>query len=359
MIEFRHVSKVFESKEGTTEALKDIHLTVEKGDIFGVIGYSGAGKSTLIRTVNLLEYPTSGDILVDGRNLTELTKKNLRLAQKNIGMIFQHFNLLNSKSVFDNVAMPLVLSNKKKKEMEERVYEILRFVGLEDKANHYPNELSGGQKQRVGIARALVTNPTILLCDEATSALDPQTTKSILNLLKKINEEFKITILLITHEMEVIKEVCNRVAVMEEGRVVEVGSVFDIFAQPKTKTARNFVKSVVRDDIPTSVRNLLRQNRGDRRIVKIDFLGASSGQPIVSRTAKNFNVDINVLFANITELQGIPYGHFIVELLGKNGELERAIQFIHSQDVMVQEVMEDGSKYRTDTRSLVGNTLHG
>jgi D-methionine transport system ATP-binding protein len=359
LIEFRHVSKVFESKEGTTEALKDIQLTVKKGDIFGVIGHSGAGKSTLIRTVNLLEYPTSGDILVDGRKLTELTQKDLRLAKKNIGMIFQHFNLLNSKSVFDNVAMPLVLSNKKKKEMEERVYEILRFVGLEEKANHFPNELSGGQKQRVGIARALVTNPTILLCDEATSALDPQTTKSILNLLKKINEEFKITILLITHEMEVIKEVCNRVAVMEEGRVIEVGSVFDIFAQPRSKAARNFVKSVVRDDIPASVKNLLKQNTGDRRIVKIDFLGASSGQSVVSRTAKNFNVDINVLFANITELQGIPYGHFIVELIGRENELDRAIQFIHTQDVMVQEVMEDGSKFRTNTRSLVGNTLHG
>jgi D-methionine transport system ATP-binding protein len=359
LIEFRHVSKIFETKEGTTEALKDIQLTVEKGDIFGVIGYSGAGKSTLLRTVNLLEYPTSGDILVDGRKLSELTQKDLRVAKKNIGMIFQHFNLLNSKSVFDNVAMPLLLSNKKKREVKEQVYEILRFVGLEDKANHYPNELSGGQKQRVGIARALVTNPTILLCDEATSALDPQTTKSILNLLKKINEEFKITILLITHEMEVIKEVCNRVAVMEEGRVIEVGSVFDIFAQPRTKTARNFVKSVVRDDLPTSVKNLLKQNKGDRRIVKIDFLGSSSGQPVVSRTAKNFNVDINVLFANITELQGIPYGHMIIEIIGKGDELERAIQFLHTQDVIVQEVMEGGSKYRTDTRSLVGNTLHG
>lgn len=353
------MSKVFESKEGTIEALKDIQLTVEKGDIFGVIGYSGAGKSTLIRTVNLLEYPTSGDIWVNGRKLTELTRRELRLAQKNIGMIFQHFNLLNSKSVFDNVALPLVLSKKKKKEIEERVYEILRFVGLEDKANYYPNELSGGQKQRVGIARALVTNPTILLCDEATSALDPQTTTSILNLLKRINEEFKITILLITHEMEVIKEVCNRVAVMEEGRVIEIGSVFDIFAQPRSETARNFVKSVVRDDIPASVKSLLKQNMEERRVLKIDFLGASSGQPLVSRTAKNFNVDINVLFATITELQGIPYGHFIVELIGKDAELERAIQFLHKQEVIVKEVIQDGSKYRTYTRSLVGNTLHG
>ena len=223
MIEFRHVSKVFDSGKKKIDALKEINLKVEKGDIFGVIGFSGAGKSTLIRTVNLLEYPTIGEVLVEGRNLAELSQKELREAKKNIGMIFQHFNLLNSKTVFDNVAIPLLLSNKKKQEIENRVNEVLRFVGLEEKAKNYPDQLSGGQKQRVGIARALVTNPSILLCDEATSALDPQTTKSILDLLKRVNQEYKITILIITHEMEVIKEICNRVAVMEDGRVIESG----------------------------------------------------------------------------------------------------------------------------------------
>ncbi len=209
MIEFRQVSKVFRSGAKEIEALKDVNLTVEKGDIFGVIGFSGAGKSTLIRTVNLLEYPTSGEVIVEGKSLVKMSEKELRKAKKNIGMIFQHFNLLHSKSVFENVAMPLILSRRKKKEIEKRVHEVLRFVGLEDKAQNYPGQLSGGQKQRVGIARALVTNPSILLCDEATSALDPQTTRSILDLLKRVNEEYKITILIITHEMEVIKELAS------------------------------------------------------------------------------------------------------------------------------------------------------
>jgi D-methionine transport system ATP-binding protein len=359
MIEFRHVSKVFDNSEKKIEALKDVHLTVEKGDIFGVIGFSGAGKSTLIRTVNLLEYPTSGEVIVEGKNLSDLSEKALREAKKNIGMIFQHFNLLNSKTVFDNVAMPLILSKKLKWEIEDRVNEILRFVGLADKANNYPNQLSGGQKQRVGIARALATNPSILLCDEATSALDPQTTKSILDLLRRINEEYKITILIITHEMEVIKEICNRVAVMEDGAVIETGSVFDIFAHPKTTTTRNFVRSIIRDDVPESVQQLLKEKNSRSRIIKIDFLGSSSGQPVVSKTAKIFNIDINVLFGNITELQGIPFGNLIVELIGDEDEMESAIQFIRQHNVEVTEVTENGSEHRAYSKCLVGNALHG
>lgn len=359
MIEFRNVSKMFDNGEKEIEALKDVHLTVDKGDIFGVIGFSGAGKSTLIRTVNLLEYPTSGEVIVEGRNLAELSKKDLQEAKKNIGMIFQHFNLLNSKTVFDNVAMPLLLSKKLKWEIEDRVNEILRFVGLADKAKSYPNQLSGGQKQRVGIARALATNPSVLLCDEATSALDPQTTKSILDLLKRINEKYKITILIITHEMEVIKEICNRVAVMEDGRVIETGSVFDIFAHPRTTTTRNFVRSVIRDEVPASVYESLKDNSVESRIVKIDFLGASSGQPVISKTAKIFNIEINVLFGNITELQGIPFGNLIVELIGDEEEMERAIQFIEKQNVEVTEVTKNGSEHRAYSKLLVGNALHG
>lgn len=359
LIEFHHVSKVFESGEKKIDALKDINLKVAQGDIFGVIGFSGAGKSTLIRTVNLLEYPTSGEVLVEGRNLTELSQRELREAKKNIGMIFQHFNLLHSKTVFDNVAMPLILSKKNRKEIENRVYEVLRFVGLEDKVRNYPDQLSGGQKQRVGIARALVTNPSILLCDEATSALDPQTTKSILELLKRVNREYKITILIITHEMEVIKEICNRVAVMEDGQIIETGNVLDLFAHPRTKTARNFVQSVVRDEVPASVYKLLKENHYDSRIFKIDFLGLRSGQPVISKTAKHFHVDINVLFGNITELQGIPFGNLIVELIGDDAEIERAIQFIEKQNVGVEEVTENGSEYRNHSERLVGNALHG
>lgn len=359
MIEFNQVSKVFDSGGKKVEALSDVQLTVEKGDIFGVIGFSGAGKSTLIRTVNLLEYPTSGEVIVEGRNLAKLSENEIRQAKKDIGMVFQHFNLLNSKTVFDNVAMPLFLSGYNKKAVKEQVYEILRFVGLEEKANNYPDQLSGGQKQRVGIARALVTNPSILLCDEATSALDPETTTSILNLLKRINEEYKITILIITHEMEVIKQICNRVAVMEDGHVIETGNVFDIFAQPKTDTTRNFVRSVVQDEVPESVYRLLKDNNDDSRIFKIEFFGTDSGQPIVSKTAKIYNVEINVLFGNITELQGIPFGNLIVELIGDDYEIKRAIAFIISQNIEVKEVLKDGSKYRVDRECFVGNALHG
>ncbi|GAA0305170.1 D-methionine transport system ATP-binding protein [Gracilibacillus halotolerans] len=359
MIEFHQVTKIFESNGNKVEALKNINLTIDKGDIFGVIGFSGAGKSTLIRTVNLLEYPSAGEVLVKGKNLTELSKYEIREAKKDIGMIFQHFNLIKSKTVFHNVAMPLLLSGYNKKSVEEKVFEILRFVGLEEKAKNYPDQLSGGQKQRVGIARALITNPSILLCDEATSALDPETTKSILKLLKRINKEYNITILIITHEMEVIKEICNRIAVMEDGQIIETGKVFDVFANPKKETTRNFVKSVIRDEVPKSVYQLLREKNHYSRIFKIEFFGANSGQPIISKTAKVYDVEINVLFGNITELQGIPFGNLIVELIGNDHEINRAVEYIISQDIRVKEVTEDGSKYRNNIKCVVGNTLHG
>ena len=359
MIELRHVSKTFESRGKKIEALSDVNLTIKKGDIFGVIGFSGAGKSTLIRTVNLLEYPTSGEIIVEGSNLAKLSPKKLRGAMQKIGMIFQHFNLLNSKTVFDNIAIPLILNKTKRKEIKSRVEEALRFVGLEDKEMNYPDQLSGGQKQRVGIARALVTNPSILLCDEATSALDPQTTKSILKLLKRINEEYKITILIITHEMEVIKEICNRVAVMENGRVIETGSVFDLFASPKTETTRNFVQSVVRDEVPEAVYKLLKEDDQSSRIFKLDFLGISAGQPIISKVAKGFEVDINVLFGNTTVIQDEFFGNLIVELTGNGQEIEKALRFIQSQKVIVTEVRKNGNKQSDYNESSLGYALHG
>ncbi|MEH7363016.1 methionine ABC transporter ATP-binding protein, partial [Priestia megaterium] len=271
MIKFQRVSKIFESGSKKVEALKDIELTIQKGDIFGVIGLSGAGKSTLLRTINLLEYPTSGEVIVDGENLATLSETELRKNKKRIGMIFQHFNLLNSKTVFENIAMPLILSGKPKKDIKLRVEELLHFVGLEDKAGVYPDHLSGGQKQRVGIARALATNPSILLCDEATSALDPHTTESILKLLKRVNEEYQITIVIITHEMEVIKQICNRVAVMKDGKIIETGNVFDIFSSPRTEIAKNFVQSVVRDDIPQNVYELVQTTNSNQKIFKINF----------------------------------------------------------------------------------------
>ena len=233
MIELKSVTKVYDSGGQKINALNGVDLTVQEGEIFGVIGFSGAGKSSLIRCVNLLERQTSGNVIVDGKDLTTLSPKEIREVKRNIGMVFQHFNLLNSKTVFHNVAMPLLLAKVPKKEINQRVGELLEFVGLADKANNYPDQLSGGQKQRIGIARALATRPSILLCDEATSALDPQTTNSILQLLKKINHEYKITILMITHEMAVIREICDQVAVIEEGRIIERGSVFQVFSSPK------------------------------------------------------------------------------------------------------------------------------
>lgn len=343
MIEFRGVSKTFESHGKKIEALTDINLIIKKGDIFGVIGFSGAGKSTLIRTVNLLESPTSGEIIVDGNNLAKLPPKKLRGAMQNIGMIFQHFNLLNSKTIFDNVALPLIFNKIKRKEIEGRVNEVLRFVGLEDKAQSFPDQLSGGQKQRVGIARALITNPSILLCDEATSALDPQTTQSILNLLKRINEEYGITILIITHEMEVIKEICNRVAVMENGHVIESGTVYDLFAHPKTETTRNFAKSVVRDEVPEAVYRLLKADDASIRIFKLNFIGISAGQPIISRVAKKFAIDVNVIMGNTTVIQDEFFGNLIIELTGDKQEIEKALLYIREKNVMIVEVERNGS----------------
>lgn len=343
MIEFRNVSKIFKSKTRTVEALKNINLTIEKGDIFGVIGFSGAGKSTLLRMVNLLEKPTSGQIFVDGQDLSKLSEKELRQAKKNIGMIFQHFNLLRSKTVFDNVAMPLKLRKTPKSVIEERVNELLRFVDLSDKANSYPNQLSGGQKQRVGIARALATNPSILLCDEPTSALDPQTTTSILQLLKRVNQEYDVTILIITHEMEVIKQICNRVAVMQNGEIIEEGTILDIFSKPKTETARNFVRSVLKDEIPQSIFNILQSNGKFSKIYNMEFIGESSGKPVLSQVAKSFAVDVNILFGSINELQGVPFGNLIVELRGEEAEIARAYDFIVQQNVLVNEVVRNGS----------------
>jgi D-methionine transport system ATP-binding protein len=343
VIEFKSVAKVYESGGQKVNALNGIDLTIKKGETFGVIGFSGAGKSSLIRCVNLLERPTSGSVIVDGNDLTTLSQKEIREAKRNIGMIFQHFNLLNSKTVYNNVAMPLILAKVPKDEIQKRVYELLEFVGLADKAEKYPDQLSGGQKQRVGIARALATRPSILLCDEATSALDPQTTSSILQLLKKINREYKITILIITHEMAVIREICDRVAVIEAGKIIEEGTVFQVFSAPKTQTSKNFVSSVMNDSIPDSIKELVKQHDGLQRIYRINFIGESAGQPLLSEIAKKFDVHINVLFGNITELQGIPFGNIIVEFQGNDKEIQRVLMYINQKEVTIREVKSHAS----------------
>ncbi|WP_251550191.1 methionine ABC transporter ATP-binding protein [Neobacillus muris] len=339
MIELIEVYKTFNRKGISNEALKGIHLKVEKGDIFGVIGYSGAGKSTLIRLVNYLERPTKGQVFIEGKALDTYDVKELRAVKRKIGMVFQHFNLLESKKVFDNVAMPLILANKDKKEIQARVTELLEFVGLSDKAGSYPNELSGGQKQRVGIARALASNPSILLCDEATSALDPQTTQSILQLLKKINKEYNITIMIITHEMSVIQEICNKVAVMENGEIIEQGSVLDVFGHPKHPTTKNFVRTVIQTELPDRVKQSVEQE-ADYRLFKLEFVGETASEPILYNLIRQSDIKFNLLFASTAEIQETTLGNMVIQLTGDNEKINQAVSFLKANGVEVEEVQE-------------------
>lgn len=337
MIILEDIHKVYLRKNVETTALKGVSLQVDKGDIFGVIGYSGAGKSTLVRLVNYLERPTSGKVIVDGQLLSDRSAHELRQIKKDIGMIFQHFNLLESKTIYQNVAMPLILSKKGKKETKERVTELLAFVGLSDKANSYPNELSGGQKQRVGIARALASKPKILLCDEATSALDPQTTQSILDLLKKVNNEYGITIMLITHEMSVIQKVCNKVAVMEEGEIIEQGSVLDVFGHPKHTTSKNFVQTVVRTEIPDNIKRKLAE-REVTILTKLEMVGDHATEPVLQALINTYHLDVSVVFTNMTEIQDTTLAIWYLQIEGKESDKRAAWQFLEEQNVRYEEV---------------------
>ncbi|MDY8025002.1 methionine ABC transporter ATP-binding protein [Paenibacillus polymyxa] len=337
MIELRNVSKTYVRKGLSIEALKNINIKVDKGDIFGFIGFSGAGKSTLIRLVNRLEKVTSGEVLIEGEQLNTYSTSGLRKVRKKIGMIFQHFNLLESKTVFDNIAIPLVLLKRNKREIEGRVKELLTFIGLSDKANSYPNELSGGQKQRVGIARALASNPSILLCDEATSALDPQTTQSILDLLRKINKEYKITILIITHEMSVIQRICNKVAVMEKGEIIEQGNVLEVFGQPQHPTTQSFVRTVIHDTVPESVLQTFEQQES-QRIYKLEFIGQVASDPVVHELIRQHDIHVNILFANMTEIQETTIGYMTIQLRGGQYAVQQAVDFLKSKGVHIQEV---------------------
>ena len=324
MIRFEHVSKTFQTKNGPFDALKDVSFEIEKGDIYGVIGYSGAGKSTLIRMVNALETPTSGNVWVEGKDIGTLNQKELRNLRKGIGMIFQQFNLLESKTIYDNVAIALKLNGVSKKDIEKRVTELLDFVELSDKKYSYPGQLSGGQKQRVGIARALANNPSILLCDEATSALDPKTTDSILELLKKINEMLHITIVIITHEMNVIQKICNKVAVMDYGQVVETGSVIQVFSDPRSDIARRFVGNLIRDVIPEPLVESIRRETRNSRLLRIKLENTDSTEPLLWR----FEVETNILYSTINVIQGIVVGIMLVLFTGTDEEIEKAEQYI-------------------------------
>lgn len=341
MIQLEHISKQFTGPGGTVVALKDVSIHVEKGDIYGIIGFSGAGKSTLIRMVNRLERPDSGTVTVDGRDLTNLSKTDLRLIRRKIGMVFQQFNLLESKTVFHNVAMPLILEGMEKEKIARRVEEVLRFVELEDKRDSYVSQLSGGQKQRVGIARALATEPSILLCDEATSALDPKTTESILALLKRVNKEMGVTILLITHQMQVIQMICNKVAVMENGQVVEQGGVMQVFSQPHKPVTREFVRTVINDQIPGSVVELLHSEQRNFLVERLKFIGSNVKKPVISEICRTEGVEVNILGATVQELENSVMCIFILQLIGSADQLELAERQIDAAGVLRERVVCD------------------
>ena len=338
IIEFKNISKTFKSKNSEVHALKNISLSVQKGDIFGVIGFSGAGKSTLVRMINALEKPTSGSVIVNDENVLELRGENLRGFRKNIGMIFQHFNLLESRTVFQNIAIPLELEHWPKSKITARVNQLLKFVELDEKANFFPNELSGGQKQRVGIARALTLNPEILLCDEATSALDPRTTDSILELLQRINKDLNVTIIMITHQMNVIQKVCNKVAVLEKGELVESGNVIDVFGNPQKETTRGFIRTVINDQLPESVKTYLRDYDKPQKVVRLRFDGKNADNPIMSLAIKETGVNISILYGTVTELEGKVVGFQTVHITGEEKQLTAAETFFKEHNVPAVEV---------------------
>jgi len=320
MIELLNVTKSFKTKNKTVQALADVSLTVEKGEIFGVIGTSGAGKSTLIRCVNLLEKPNAGKVIVDHIELTKLSDAQLTLERRKIAMIFQHFNLLSSRTVFDNIAFPLELEGKSKSEIKEKVNGLLELVGLNDKAKDYPANLSGGQKQRVAIARALANDPKVLLCDEATSALDPATTKSILKLLKSINQKLNLTILLITHEMEVIKTICDKVAVIDHGKLVEQGKIEQVFTDPKQEITKGFIQSSLNVELPLVYQNLLSSidSGNNNPLVKFMLTGNNDQSFVISNLFEKFRVKAKVISAQLEYVGNLSFGVLLVELQGEN-----------------------------------------
>ena len=330
MIKLENVTKTYAGK-ASVQALKGINLTIDDGEIFGIIGKSGAGKSTLIRCINMLEKPTSGSVTIDGDELTKMNEHQLRDERKNIGMIFQHFNLLSSRNVYDNIAFPLELAGVSKEGIKKKVSQLLELVDLTDRQYNYPSQLSGGQKQRVGIARALASDPKVLLCDEATSALDTQTTKSILELLKDINQRLGITIVIITHEMTVIKEICNRVAVIEGGVIKEQGRVVDIFTNPQSETMKEFVRSVINMEVPEGVRKMgiTDQPAKDRyMLVRLRFKGTITEDPIVATIIKKFDTNVSILYGNIDYIQDEPFGYLIITLMGDMETQTRAFAYI-------------------------------
>ncbi len=338
-IVIEHLSKTFVTKDGTVEALKDVNLTIHSGDIYGIIGMSGAGKSTLVRCMNFLETPSEGKVLIDGKSLGDFTEKELRTQRQNMGMIFQHFNLLMQKSVLDNVCFPLSIQGKKKAAARARAQELLEIVGLSEKQNAYPAQLSGGQKQRVAIARALATDPQILLCDEATSALDPQTTASILSLLKDINRRFFITIVIITHQMSVVREICSHVAIISEGEVVEQGLVSDIFTHPKSTAAREIIRKDFGERLSRTAVTRPEILSGEK--IRIVFSENSAFEPVIANMILTFHEPVNILRADTRNVGGVAKGEMILEFTKGSSQIDAMKEYLTEHGLAVGEVTDD------------------
>jgi len=344
MIRLENVSKTFTDSNKEVHAVNNVSLTINDGDIFGIIGFSGAGKSTLVRCINLLEKPTDGKVFVDDAEITALSGKELRKARKKIGMIFQHFNLMPSRTIFGNVAYPLRGSGLSKEEIREKVHHLLELVGISEKENAFPSQLSGGQKQRVAIARALANDPNILLCDEATSALDPQTTKSILKLLQQLNQTLGITVVVITHEMAVVKEICNRVAVMDHGDVVEEGEVFHVFASPKEPLTRSFIKTTSNlqkiEELIAADSPVVATKKGEL-IVRLSYVEKNTSEPLISTVTQKFGIILNIVFADVEIVQNAPIGGTVAIVSGESSRIDEALQYLRDKNVGVEVIKDD------------------
>ena len=337
MIELKDINVEFKIKGKKVQAVKDVNLKINKGEIFGIVGLSGAGKSTLVREINLLQKPTSGQVIIDDEDITNISRSKLREKRLKIGMIFQQFNLISGKTIYENIEFVLKANNYPKDKRNERINELLSLVKLEDKKEVYPANLSGGQKQRVGIARAIANNPEVLLCDEATSALDLENTEEILNLLKDIHDKLNITIVFITHEMEVVKKLFNRVAVMSNGEIVEVNDVYSIFSDPKHEVTKSLINKNSSVDLPREIFDLL----GEGEIIKINYKGNDSLKPVISEVAKNYNVDISIIHGKIDYMDNKPIGTLIVSIVGDKEEIARAKQFIKNNVVKTERIIND------------------
>jgi D-methionine transport system ATP-binding protein len=343
MIELKRIFQIYPGATGPVEALRGVDLRIEPGEVFGVIGRSGAGKSSLVRVINLLNRPTAGQVLVEGRELTALDEDALRVARRDIGIIFQHFNLLSSRTVYGNVALPLEITGLAPQEIRARVEPLLDLVGLSELRGRYPAQISGGQKQRVGIARALANRPKVLLSDEATSALDPETTRSILGLLRQINKEFGLTILLITHQMQVIKQVADRVAVIDAGRIVESGPVIEVFTRPQHATTRSLIAEIVPQDLPESVlariRTLMRDEHPEQgQLLRLAFAGDESDRPLLSDVIRRFGIDLSIVHGQVDEIQGKPFGTLAIFARGARGQIDAAVAQLRGAGVHVDQV---------------------